>query len=120
MRYVAPDESVSVARRVGMITEAHEIRVGTRGPMVVMFIDTAPVPLLTPDAHRLGFALIREADLCVAEGAALIIVMTVNGTEVEVPPVNARQIGVALLRRSDFADDFQLNNRVTAINPRIF
>ena len=118
MKYLAPDESVTVARRLGTITKAREIRVGTRGPVVCLFVDTAPVPMLTPDAHRLGFSLIREADLCVAD-AALIIVMTVNGTEVEIPPVNARQIGVALLRRSDTADDFQLNNRVTAINPRI-
>lgn len=63
----------------------------------------------TPEAHRIGFAMCKQAGL--AEPGELIVVK-INGSELQFPPNNARQVGGALLRKADDADDFQIGVRI--------
>jgi len=89
------------------------IVVRTHGPYVVVFINGAGSEFLTPDAHRAGFALLRGAIDATLRNE--LVVLTVNGRDIDLPPPQAKQIGAALLRKSENADDWQLEHRTRAI-----
>ena len=94
-----------------------KIRVRSEGPLVVMILREKKIELRTPTAHKIGFALIRAADDCIKvnrePGAKEFVALTINTTaDIHLPPDAARKLGAALLRRSDPADDFQLNNHI--------
>ena len=84
------------------------IAVRATGPYVVVFIDGAGLPFLTTTVHPVGFQLVRLAQQ--AEKGD-VVVWNLNGTDIDLPPDNARQIGAALLRKADTADDWQLEHR---------
>jgi hypothetical protein len=84
------------------------IAVRASGPLVVVFIDGAGLPFLTTTVHPVGFKMVKLAQQ--AEKGD-VVVMNINGTDIGLPPNNARQVGAALLRKSDTADDWQLKHR---------
>lgn len=87
--------------------------VRAEGPLVVLYVDQKKVEMTTPTAHTVAFQLIRTADDCIADE---FVVLTINRADIDLPPKGARQLGAALLRKSDTADDFQLTHRKRAIH----
>jgi hypothetical protein len=84
------------------------IAVRATGPYVVVFIDGAGVPFLTTTVHPVGFQLVRLAQKA-QKGD--VVVFNINGTDIDLPPDKATKVGAALLRKADFADDWQLEHR---------
>jgi len=80
------------------------IRVRSRHGLVYWFIGEKPLKMTTTAAHDSGFGMVMQADL--AEPGELVIVK-INGVAVQFLPHNAKQVGGALLRKADDADDFQ-------------
>jgi len=71
---------------------------------VYLLVDDKMLEMRTPAAHKTGFALVKQA------GEALpgeFVVLKVNGYALNFPPKSATQVGGALLRKADDADDFQ-------------
>lgn len=109
--YPAPDNAMKARLKrltvldipVGVV-----IAVRASGPYVVVFIDGVGLPFLTTTVHPVGFQLVRLAQQ--AEKGD-VVVFNINGTDIDLPPDNARQVGAALLRKADFADDWQLEHR---------
>lgn len=83
------------------------IAVRASGPYVVVFIDGAGLPFLTTTVHPIGFAMIRLAQ---QSERGDVVVFNINGVGIDLPPDKARQIGAALLRKADTADDWQLEH----------
>lgn len=127
MALSVPQHTVDVAISSGLfVPSITNIRVGDRGPLVWMVFGRHEIPMRTPDAHRVGFALIRAADRCLAEGndglvcgpnrnPSDFVVLTVNQADIHLPAEAAKKLGTALLRRSDPADDYQLKHRMRTI-----
>jgi len=84
------------------------IAVRATGPLVVLFIDGGGVPFLTTTVHPVGFQMVRLASQALKGD---VVVLRINGTDIELPPDKAKKIGSALLRKADFADDWQLEHR---------
>ena len=108
--YPAPDNSMKAFLRVYNPSNGpmgFVIAVRATGPYVVVFIDGAGLPFLTTTVHPVGFQLVRLAQQ--AEKGD-VVVFNINGTDIDLPPENARQIGAALLRKADVADDWQLEH----------
>lgn len=109
--YPAPDNSMTTELKkfgpldipVGVV-----IAVRASGPYVVVFIDGAGLPFLTTTVHPVGFQMVRLAQQ--AERGD-VVVFNINGVGIDLPPTEARQVGAALLRKSDTADDWQLKHR---------
>ena len=86
------------------IPNVNAVRVRHRAGLVYLFVDDCLVEMRTPIAHKTGFALVCQA------GEAMeneFIILRINGDDLNFPTHNARQIGAALLRKADDADDFQ-------------
>lgn len=96
---------IEVSRKIGIYSENVIHRVRTRNGLVYWIIGDKAVEMRTPEAHRIGFALCKQAGE--AEGAELIIVK-LHGRELQFLPNTAKKVGAALLRKADAADDFQL------------
>ena len=108
--YPAPDNSMkAVLKKLGPLDIPRGVVIAVRasGPYVVVFIDGAGLPFLTTAVHPVGFQLVRLAQQ--AEKGD-VVVFNINGTDIDLPPKNARQIGAALLRKADSADDWQLEH----------
>lgn len=124
-KILRPDSKIKVNRAPQENNQDFRVQVRHQGPWVILLIDKKPIPMSTPQAHKIGWALLREADDCIREAnngvlwaghkANHSVIMTVNGTSLNVSAHKARQIAAALLRNSDPADDFQKNNRVKII-----
>ena len=71
--------------------------------MVVLFIDQKRVQLTTLIAHSIGYH-IHMAQLAPNE----IIVLSINGEEIELLWPVAKKLATGLLRKADDADDWQL------------
>jgi len=90
-----------------------------------MLIGDSRIELRTIAAHKLAWALHKEADLCIKEAndgvlwksdlAREFVVLTINGAEIHLPASAARKIAVALFRRNDAVDDWQIANKVRII-----
>lgn len=104
----------SVSRKVGTPIPSPNIHVRAQGPWVVMLFGTSRIELTTPEAHKMAFQLIRTADNCILEQVEFVT-LTINNADIEIPPQPARQLGAALLRKSDKADNFQITHRKRAI-----
>lgn len=126
-RFVAPQNSIKVERRGGLFVPSSfkEVRVRNEGPFTVMLIGDSRIELRTIAAHKLAWALHKEADLCIKEAndgvlwksdlAREFVVLTINGAEIHLPAVAARKIAVALFRRNDAVDDWQIANKVRIV-----
>ncbi len=124
MKLVAPDHSFRVGRSPKQPT-SHWIGIRNQGPYLVVLINKATLLLTTVQAHKQGWELLRTADDCIRTSNDGVlwrghqsnqsVVWTINGSSVVMQPARARKIAAALLRRSDYADDFQLQNNVRMI-----
>ena len=72
--------------------------------LVVLWLDGTKVEMTTPVASKIGLAL--AMGYTTAEPGDLVI-MRVNGTEVQLVPLQARQLGGVVLKKADRADDWQ-------------
>lgn len=127
MRFVAPQQSIKVTRSGGFFTPAlfKEIRVRNEGPFTVMLFGDSRIELTTPAAHKLAWALHKEADLCIREAndgvlwksdfAREFVVMEINGAEINLPAQAARKLAVALFRRNDAVDDWQIAHKARIV-----
>ncbi len=75
---------------------------------VWLFIDDKRVELSTTIAHGIGMAIFR-AKIAPDE----MIVLTINGERIELLWPMAKRLAVALLRKADDADDWQLQRKST-------
>jgi len=98
-------DQIAVERSTGIYTpNVGACRARTRAGLVYLFIDDKPIELHTPDAHKLGFAMVKQGGEAMPQE---FIVVKVNGVALNFPPKSAKQVGAAILRRADAADDFQ-------------
>jgi len=74
--------------------------------MVVLFIDQKRVQLTTLTAHSIGYN-IHIAKLAPNE----MVVLSINGEEIELLWSVAKKLATGLLRKADDADDWQLRRR---------
>lgn len=75
---------------------------------VVLFIDNKRVEMTTTVAHKIGLTIARAIPQLAPNE---MIVIVINGERVELLPQIASKVSVALLRKADAADDWQLANR---------
>jgi len=98
-------DALSVTRANGLLVpNIREVRARTRHGLVYLLVDDKMLEMQTPAAHKTGFALVKQS------GEALpgeFVVLKVNGYALNFPPKSAKQVGAALLRKADDADDFQ-------------
>ena len=123
---LAPNTTWKVEQRRGLyIPSLTKIRVRNEGPMIVLVCDNRRTQLTTSQAHKMGFALWKKADLCVMEAndgvlyngdfANEFVVLTIDGRELQIEAAAARQLGLSLLRRSDYVDDFQIQHKIRIV-----
>ena len=86
------------------IETKHVFVVRTEGELVVMFIDDKRLELGTVLAYETGAKMATLANTA-TDGMAVLF--TVNNESVYLPADKARQVGVALCRKADTADEFQ-------------
>lgn len=102
------ENSISVDRRSGILEpRAHRIAVRSRYGSVLMNIDGKIIELTTIVAHRIGMDLVCKANDCLPSE---LINVNINNEKLGLLPEHATQIGGALLRKADDADDWQLEN----------
>jgi hypothetical protein len=80
------------------------VRIGQRYDKVVLLQGAKGVQIDTPTAVRTGFQLVKLSDQVLA---GEFIALRIDGEELHLLPEVARQIGGALIRKADRADDFQ-------------
>lgn len=74
---------------------------------VILFIDDKRVEMNTVLAHKIGMKIFKTITNNLAFNE--IIVLIINGEKVEFDQGAAKKLAVALLRKADQADDWQLN-----------
>ena len=100
------NDSLKVTRKKAVYTNTNSsVAVRSRYGLVYLNVGDKTLEMKTPTAHGLGMALAKQAGL--AERGELVIVI-INGVDVQFLPSSARQVGGALLRKADDADDYQL------------
>jgi hypothetical protein len=82
-----------------------QTRVRTQGGLVCWLVGDKAVTMRTLVAHRVGFALVKKS---AEAGPGELVSVKINGDSIQFIPNNARQVGGALLRKADDADDFQI------------
>jgi len=75
--------------------------------MVILFIDLKRVELTTLIAHSIGYN-IHMVKLAPNE----MIVLSINGEEIELLWSVAKKLATGLLRKADDADDWQLRRKI--------
>ena len=103
-------DSFEITRKLAVyVASTFTVRVRSRFGLVYALFGNKPLKMTTTEAHDRGFKMVKLAGE--AEPGELIIVK-INGSELQFPPSNARQVGGALLRKADDADDFQIGVRI--------
>lgn len=104
------DSSFKLDIKTGpLIPSVERIRIATRHGVVGMIIgNRSPLEMTTIQAHRTGYDIVLKAEE--AEKIGALVKMTINGSDVDLLPSHARQIGAGLLRKADAADDFQIQH----------
>ena len=95
---------MSVTRRVATPVPV-TLAIRQRGPSVYVFVDGVGGEVTTTTAHRAGFDLVKLASESLPGEC---VVLKINGEGIDMPPPQGKQVGAALLRKSDAADDWQL------------
>lgn len=101
---------ISVTLSTGVYVPWHAaVRVGHDHGSVRMTINDKTIGMTTPTAHRVGYALaVKGGQAQKGEHVTL----SVNGERMQLLPEHALQLGGAILRKTDDADDYQLATRV--------
>jgi len=86
--------------------ESHKIVVRSERGQVVVFIDQSRLEFTTPAAFKIGFAMVKKAGQALAGD---LVKLVINSKELQLLPEQALQVGGAILRKFEDADDFQLN-----------
>ena len=84
----------------------YKIVVRSENGQVIVFIDQSRLEFNTPTAFKLGFTMVKKA------GEALVgdfVSLLINSKELQLLPSQALQVGGAILRKFEDADDYQLN-----------
>ena len=84
--------------------EFSKIVVRSESGHVIVFVDTNRLEFKTPEAFKLGFAMVKKS------GSALngdFISVVINGKELQLLKEQALKVGGAILRKTDDADNFQ-------------
>ena len=128
MKYIAPNHSIKIGKTSAPYEQREDfLGVRHQGPFVILLIGDTSIPMSTVQAHKVGWPMLRTADDCIRQAHNGVlwdgfsskesVVLTVNGKSMHISPVKARKIAVALLRKADPADDFQLkhNGRMITI-----
>ena len=99
-------DSIEVTRKAGIYhPNVQKVVVPQqKNGLVYALINDSLLEMRTPAAHKVGFALVRQAG---EASPSENIVLLINGVALNFPPKGAKQFGAALLRRADDADDFQ-------------
>lgn len=101
--------SMTIDLKRGVYQGAHcKIAVRSENGQVIVFLDASKLEFKTPEAFKLGFAMVKKAGLALAGD---FISWVINGKELQLTPDQARQVGGAILRKTDDADDFQLGKK---------
>jgi len=99
-------DSIKVTRKKAVYTNTNsKVSIRSRYGLVYLNVGDKTLEMKTPVAHGLGMSMAKLAGL--AELDELVIVI-INGVDVQFLPSSARQVGGALLRKADDADDYQL------------
>ncbi len=101
-------DTIAISLKKGILTPSIDrITVRSMQGMIAVVIGTAGIVLDTSSAHGAGFALIKLANESLPGD---LVVIKVNGIDIEMLAPQAKQVGAALLRKADAADDWQLEN----------
>jgi len=99
------DSTLSVNKKIGIYIPAlPSITVRAEGREVAMLLEDSKITMGTVAAHAAGFKLVRLSGTAIS---GELIVLKINGDELDLLPEQAKSIGGALLRKADKADDFQ-------------
>lgn len=80
------------------------LRVRQHMGSVLLGIDEKVIQLKTPTAHKVGFSLVKKSsEAFESEHIKLII----NNESIPLLPIQARQLGGAILKKTMQADDYQ-------------
>lgn len=112
MKYQVQENSIKAELCREPPLTPHVFAVRQRGPIVQLGIDGRGVELRTIQAHRAGFDLVT---LSARTQAGEAVKLTVNNVEIVLPSAEAKQLGGALLRKADSADDFQIENQMRLV-----
>lgn len=85
--------------------ETHQIRVGHRCGKVLLAIDESALEYNTIDAFKLGWDIVTKAGILQHNE---LVTVRINGKMIELPQQQSLQVGGALLRKCDDADDYQI------------
>ncbi len=81
------------------------VRVRAQGPSVYVLLGPKVLELSTPVAMKIALSLVGHAKAC--EGTPDFVVLSINGEEIHLLPAIATQLGGALVKKADKADDWQ-------------
>lgn len=96
---------ISVSLSTGVYhSYATAMRVGHRHGSVMLSAGSKTIELSTPTAHKIGFALASKAGQA-QKGEH--VTLSINGEQVKLLPEHALNLGGAILRKTDDADDYQ-------------
>jgi hypothetical protein len=82
-----------------------KVRVGQDHGAVRLTINAKTIELTTPAAHKLGYSLVTKGGLA-QKGEH--VTLSINGETMQLLQEHALQLGGAILRKTDDADDYQL------------
>lgn len=102
------EQSITVDRKTGICDFIpQKVIVRSKYGNVFIFINSLEVEMSTILAHKIGMAMVTKSYNC---APSEYIQIKINNASVVLLPMHATQIGGALLRKADDADDFQLEN----------
>jgi len=75
---------------------------------VFLFMDNSGVEMSTLTAHHIGYTIAMMVPNLAPDE---LIVIVINGEQIQLLPEVAQKVSTALLRKADDADDWQLQNK---------
>jgi hypothetical protein len=71
---------------------------------VLLGADNKIIEMNTVTAHKLGFSLIKKSNEALQQD---YISLSINGEEMGILPIQAKQLGAGILKKAIAADDYQ-------------
>jgi hypothetical protein len=103
----AGDQRVVVDRKCTdlYVPPGGDIRARRRADKVYILMGTKQLEMTTPVATKIGFALVKNGGFCIYLGD--VVSFEIGGEEFTLLPAVAVQLGGAILKKADVADDYQ-------------